>query len=71
MKNVKRETSAQAESRLHVVLPAGAHFHPHLGGSLIRVFGFGPNHQRTCVGVSLLCVVYAERPCILFPFCLL
>lgn len=42
----------------HSVLPTGAHFHPHLGDSLIRVFGVGPNHQPACMGVYLYCVLF-------------
>lgn len=47
----------------------GAHFHPHLGDTHIRISGFGANHQPTRMGVSLLRVIYAERHYILLPFC--
>lgn len=51
------------------VLLTGAHFHPHLGDTHIRISGFGANHQPTRMGVSLLRVIYAERHYILLPFC--
>ena len=50
-----------------MVLPAGAHFHPHLGDPHLRVPGRGPDHQQTRVGVPLLCPIYTERPYLLLP----
>lgn len=58
-----------AQIMTRAVLPTGAHFHPRLGDSHIRVFGFGPNHQQTRMGVPLLHVIYTERHYVLLPFC--